>query len=268
LKNRAAPLNATWDQVPAAADKSNQTVKELLMNKKNPYGMEAGFDPEDIFRPAQNVGPAAPMDFDRPDEVFTSAAAGRGPDGWMPEDNRRDAGQEAGTEPAAREDAVTGIGFEELAALAKARLCPNCPVAVEAEDTRLRALAETDNIRKRMLKEHEESAKFAAASVLADILPALDNLDLALEHAKGQAACKDFFVGVDMTRKLMLDALKNHGLVVLGSEGEPFDPSIHEAVATNQDPGVADGAVSAILNKGYKLHERLLRPARVIVCKK
>jgi molecular chaperone GrpE len=238
------------------------------MDKKNPYGMKAGFAPEDIFRPAQDGRPAAPMDFDRTDEIFTSAAAGRSPEEWMPEDYQPDTGQEAGTEPAAQEGAAAGISFEELAALAKARLCPNCPVAGEAEDARLRALAETDNIRKRMLKEHEEYAKFAASNVLADILPALDNLDLALEHAKGQAACKDFFVGVDMTRKLMLDALKKHGLVVLGSEGEPFDPSIHEAVATSQDPKVEDGAVSAILNKGYKLHERLLRPARVIVCKR
>jgi molecular chaperone GrpE len=234
------------------------------MEKKNPDGMKAGFNPEDIFRPAQDERPAGPMDFGRPDEVFTSAAAGREAEAWMPEDT----GQEAGTEPAGRENAAAGISLEELAALAKARLCPGCPVAGEAEDTKLRALAEIDNFRKRMLKEQEESARFAASNVLADILPALDNLDLALEHAKGQAACRDFFVGVDMTRKLMLDALKTHGLLVIGSTGEPFDPSVHEAVATNQDPEVEDGAVSVILNRGYKLHERLLRPARVIVCKK
>ncbi|MDR1242033.1 MAG: nucleotide exchange factor GrpE [Deltaproteobacteria bacterium] len=246
------------------------------MNKKNPYGMDPKFDPEEILqRPQDRLSPPR-MDFDEPREVFTSAAAGRAPhnfepplfDGAEPDSDsapERNAGE--GAKPAP-ENAGYGITYEELAALAKEHLCPNCPTAGEAEDLRLRSLAEMDNARKRMLKEHEESVKFAASNVLSDILPALDNLDLALEHARGRTACRDFFTGVEMTRKIMLDALKNHGLLAIGSEGEEFDPSIHEAVGINQDSKVDDGAVSAVLTRGYKLHGRLLRPARVIVCKK
>jgi molecular chaperone GrpE len=247
-----------------------------MMNKKNPYGMDPKFDPEQILRRPQDRLSPTRLDFDEPREIFTSAAAGREP--YNPEQPlfedaepglsgvpEQNAGEDAASAP---ENAGRGITYEELAALAKEHLCPNCPTAGEAEDLRLRSLAEMDNARKRMLKEHEESVKFAASNVLSDILPALDNLDLALEHARGRTACRDFFTGVEMTRKIMLDALKNHGLLAIGNEGEEFDPSIHEAVGVNQDPLVDDGAVSTVLTKGYKLHGRLLRPARVIVCKK
>ncbi|MDR1359654.1 MAG: nucleotide exchange factor GrpE [Deltaproteobacteria bacterium] len=244
------------------------------MNKKHPYGIDPKFDPEEILRHPQDR-PAPPhLDFDQPQEIFTSAAAGRSPHNPEPSlvddatPDLRDVAERNSGEEAGPENADRGITYEELAALAKEHLCPNCPAAAEAEDLRLRSLAEIDNVRKRMSKEHEESVKFAASNVLSDILPALDNLDLALEHARGRTACRDFFTGVEMTRKIMLDALKNHGLLVIGSAGEEFDPSVHEAVGTNQDPQVDDGAVSAVLTKGYRLHGRLLRPARVIVCKK
>ncbi|MDR2826257.1 MAG: nucleotide exchange factor GrpE [Deltaproteobacteria bacterium] len=222
------------------------------MNKKNPYGMGSEYNPDDILKHVPDR-PGGLVDFDASQDIFTSASAGQ--------DNEQDAG-------AVAENTGPDITFEQLRSLAKEHLCPSCPAAKEADDTRLRSLAEIDNMRKRVQKEKDEAIKFAASNVLSDILPALDNLDLALEHAKGQDSCKDFFIGVDMTRKLLLDTLKNHGLVVIGSAGELFDPSVHEAVGTSQDPRVADGAVSAILNKGYKLHDRLLRPARVIVCKK
>jgi molecular chaperone GrpE len=154
--------------------------------------------------------------------------------------------------------------------------CPRCLAAeeaaaravAEAEDTRLRALAEADNLRKRLLREKEEAMRYIASSVLMDILPGLDNLDLALEHAKNSEACKDFFIGVEMTRKLLLESLKKHGLEPVGAPGELFDPAIHEAVSLVDDPGTPDGAVCALLSRGYRLQDRLLRPAKVVVCKK
>lgn len=211
------------------------------MNRKNPYGFNKEFNPDDIL------------------------------------DNLKD--REAPPAPPAPEAAAEGVADEleapadalsdaELQSLTAERICPSCPQQKEAEDTRLRALAEVDNIRKRMVKEKEEAIKFASSKVLADILPSLDNLDLAMEHARGQEACKDLLVGVEMTKKLMLDALKKHGLEVVGQVGEEFDPAFHEAMGMSPSPDVASGAICNILNKGYKLHERLLRPARVIVCKK
>lgn len=201
------------------------------MKRKNPYEVNNDFNPDDILDNLKNQ--AAPEA-----AAFEAEEAG---------------GTASGGETA-------HLSPQE---------CPHCKEAAkEVEDIRLRALAEVDNIRKRVVKEKEEAIKFAASNVLTDILPALDNLDLALEHAKGQEACKDLLVGVEMTRKLMLDALKKHGLEVVGQVGEEFDPAFHEAMGMSPSPEVENGAICAILNKGYKLRERLLRPARVIVCKK
>lgn len=213
------------------------------MNRRNPYGFNKEFNPDDIL---DNV---------KGRETAQEAAQAA----------EEAAGAETGPEEAA---APSDLSDADLQSMAQDRLCPSCPKGKEAEDLRLRSLAEVDNIRKRMVKEKEEAIKFAASNVLADILPALDNLDLALEHAKGQEACKDLLVGVEMTRKLMLDALKKHGLEVVGQVGEEFNPAFHEAMGMSPSPDVDNGAICNILNKGYKLHERLLRPARVIVCKK
>lgn len=138
----------------------------------------------------------------------------------------------------------------------------------EAEEIRLRALAEADNARKRFLREKDEATRYAASSVLADIIPALDNLDLALEHAKGNEAYKDFLIGVEMTRKLLLEALQRHGLKPVGAVGEMFDPARHEALSMAPHDEVPNGAICMLMSRGYMLHDRLLRPAKVVVCKK
>lgn len=154
--------------------------------------------------------------------------------------------------------------------------CGNCEstelaaqrALADAEEIRLRALAEADNARKRFLREKDEATRYAASSVLSDIIPALDNLDLALEHAKGNEACKDFLVGVEMTRKLLLEALQRHGLKPVGAVGEIFDPAVHEALSMAPHDEVPNGAICMLMTRGYMLHDRLLRPAKVVVCKK
>ena len=143
-----------------------------------------------------------------------------------------------------------------------------CPHCAESEKTRLLALADLDNARKRLVREKEEFVKFAGESILADILPALDNLDLALAYAPEHKECKNFVVGVDMTRKLLLDALAQHGLEQVGELGETFDPAKHEAVEMQEHPEYAPGKICALMNKGYRLKDRLIRPAKVKVCKK
>jgi molecular chaperone GrpE len=160
------------------------------------------------------------------------------------------------------------LSDEELAALCRERVCPACPAKKEADAERLRAAADLDNARKRLAREREEQAHFAAEAVLSALVPSLDNLDLALQHAAPDAACKNFVTGVRMTRKLMGDALAAHGLEQVGQIGEEFDPTVHEAVGTEDFPDIAPGCVGKLLTAGYRLHERLLRPARVLVCKK
>ena len=132
-------------------------------------------------------------------------------------------------------------------------------------DRRLRALAEAENIKKRLVKEKEEFVKFAAEGILADLLPVLDNLDLAIRHGQGVSGCKDVLLGVEMTRKVFLDTLAQHGLEAFGQPGEPFDPNLHEAVSVEAAPGTPEGRVLAVQLKGYRLRGRLLRPAKVVV---
>ncbi len=165
-------------------------------------------------------------------------------------------------------DTSPPLSDEQLVALCRQRVCPECSVKKEAEEIKLRSLADLDNARKRLAREKDEQVRFAAEAVLSDILPSLDNLDLALQHAGSHEACKNFVVGVQMTRKLMLDALQKHGLVQVGAMGEEFDPSRHEAVGMQDVPEVPEGYVCGLLSYGYTLKDRLLRPARVMVCKR
>jgi molecular chaperone GrpE len=166
------------------------------------------------------------------------------------------------------DDAPAPLSDESAAAFCRERICPSCPEKKKADEERMRAAADLDNARKRLAREREEQVRFAAEAVLNALIPSLDNLDLALQHAAPDAACKNFVTGVRMTRKLMGDALAAHGLEQIGQVGEEFDPAVHEAVGTEDFPDIAAGCVGKLLTAGYKLHERLLRPARVLVCKK
>ncbi|WP_425338097.1 nucleotide exchange factor GrpE [Desulfobaculum xiamenense] len=173
------------------------------------------------------------------------------------------------TTEAANTDAATELTLtdEELRTLCAERVCPQCPEKAEMEDQRLRLLADMDNTRKRLERDKDEFRKFATEKVLADLLPVLDNLDLALKHAPTSAECKNFVLGVDMTRKAFLDALSKHALEPVGELGEEFSPEIHEAVGQEERTDMEPGRVANLLNRGYRLNGRLLRPAMVMVSK-
>jgi molecular chaperone GrpE len=156
---------------------------------------------------------------------------------------------------------------ENLDALCRLHVCPACPVRAEAEESRLRALAETENTKKRLQREQEEALRFAAEHIMGDLLPTLDTLDLALQYGTQREACKDVIQGVEMTRKLMLDALRRHGLETLGERGDAFTPECHEAMGFEKDEALEEGRVCALLQRGYRLKERLLRPAKVMIVK-
>ena len=139
-------------------------------------------------------------------------------------------------------------------------------LAAEA-DRRLRTLAETENLKKRLIKEKEEFQKYATESLLSELLPIIDHLDLALAHGRGKDVCKDFVVGVDMTRKAFVDILSRHGVTEFGAAGEPFNPESHEALGVATVAGLADDTVAQVVQSGYLLRGRLLRPAKVMVNK-
>lgn len=155
----------------------------------------------------------------------------------------------------------------DLVSQCKETVCPTCPERSEMEEQRLRQLADLDNARKRLVREKEEAVKFAAEKVLADLLPTLDNLDLALSYGQNNSACKDLIVGVEMTKKLLLDTLAKHGLTPVGKEGEPFNPEFHEAMSQEERCDMAPNHIARLFQKGYLLKDRLLRPAKVVVSK-
>jgi molecular chaperone GrpE len=167
------------------------------------------------------------------------------------------------------EEAEVSLSQEELEALCRESVCPECDVHKEAESVRLRALADAENVKKRLLREAEEMKKYAGESVLADLLPVLDNLDLALAHTDGlDDTCKNFVIGVDMTRKLFLDAVKSHGLeAVEAARGVEFNPEFHEALGTADEADLGDNQIAQVVQGGYILKGRLLRPAKVMVNK-
>jgi len=188
-----------------------------------------------------------------------------------PHDKYRLAAELSELLPEAREPAPEETSSpmpENLDMLCRLHVCPSCAVQVEAEDVRLRAIAELENVKKRLKREQEESVRFAAEGVLGALLPSLDTLDRAIEYGSENEACKEVIQGVEMTRKLLLNALKAHGLATRGECGEPFNPEFHEAVGFDIREDLDEGAVCVIVQRGYLLKDRLLRPAKVLINKK
>jgi molecular chaperone GrpE len=129
----------------------------------------------------------------------------------------------------------------------------------------LRTAAEFDNFRKRMQKEKDDLRKFAVESLLKDFLPVADNLERALDHAE-EHDLRQVVEGVRLVQKMLGDALGKHGIVAFSAVGQPFDPNLHEALMQQESDKPA-GTVVSEMARGYKLHERLVRPAAVVVAR-
>jgi molecular chaperone GrpE len=134
--------------------------------------------------------------------------------------------------------------------------------ADEFKDRYMRTLADFENYRKRADREKSDFYKYALQGVLKDLLPVLDNFDRSLEHAEEG---DDFHKGVLLIYKQLLDVLSKNGVKPIDESGVKFDPNIHEGVIREDDPSVPSQTVTAVLQKGYFLHDRLLRPAMVKV---
>jgi molecular chaperone GrpE len=138
----------------------------------------------------------------------------------------------------------------------------------ELKKDNLRVLADGENFKKRLLREKEDYFKFATSAILEEIIPVMDNLDLALAHGKQTEACKDLIIGVEMTMNIFLDTMKKHGLEQIAAVDVPFDPSRHEALGQVERDDIDENTVCQMLQKGYMLKDRLLRPAKVMVSRK
>jgi len=136
----------------------------------------------------------------------------------------------------------------------------------EAEDWRhkaYRAAADLENFRKRVLKEKDEMRKYAIEGVLKDLIPVADNLERALAHSGGGGgALAD---GVSMTLRQYLAALERYGAKPFDPKGEQFDPQFHEAMSQIPREGAEPGSVIEVYQRGWMLHDRLVRPAMVVI---
>jgi molecular chaperone GrpE len=175
-----------------------------------------------------------------------------------------EAATRSGEEPVKEESAgtdskQTGDAREQLGKL-KAELD-------KFRDIALRSVADLDNYRKRMAREKDDAIRYANASFLERLIPILDNFELGLQAAKAGGSQSAVLDGMTMVFKQLQEFLASCGVETIDAAGEHFDPKLHEAIAQEENSEVEDGVVIRQLRKGYRLKDRLIRPANVVVSK-
>jgi molecular chaperone GrpE len=132
----------------------------------------------------------------------------------------------------------------------------------------LRMQAETENLRKRLARDLERSRKMALEGVMKDLLAVRDSLERGLEIDPESATVDALLEGQELTLKMLGKVMADHQLEVIDPKGERFDPEWHEAMTVLPSPDHEENTVLEVIQKGYRLHDRLIRPARVVVSRK
>jgi molecular chaperone GrpE len=144
--------------------------------------------------------------------------------------------------------------------------------AAKSEKNWVQTTADFENFKKRAARERVEAAQYATASLLEKLLPILDNFEMALAAAQTPQAAQgggaSLQAGIAMTQQQLKSALADSGLEEIDATGNAFDPALHEAISQQETADVPEGHILQQVRKGYKLRDRLLRPAAVIVAKK
>jgi molecular chaperone GrpE len=167
---------------------------------------------------------------------------------------------EAELDPASQVDEELE-GMEQAVASAEQEL-------VQHRDAMLRMQAEMENLRKRLIRDQERSRKFALEGVMKDLLQVRDSLERALEVDSENATVESLREGEELTLKLLSKVMGDHGLELIDPVGEAFNPEFHEAVAMLPSEDAEENTVLNVMQKGFRLHDRLIRPAMVVVAKK
>ncbi|HPK53616.1 MAG TPA: nucleotide exchange factor GrpE [Smithellaceae bacterium] len=149
-----------------------------------------------------------------------------------------------------------------------ARLAEKEKEAAANYDKYLRAVAELDNYKKRAAKEKSEIMKYGKEDIIRDLLPFIDSIDRALEHADNANDIQSFKDGLKLMQEQLLAGLKKHGVEKIECCGKEFDPNFHDAFMQVDHEQFEDNRIISELERGYLLNGRLLRPSRVSVCKK
>ena len=188
-----------------------------------------------------------------------------------------EASEEAASEAESPEGAEAPEEAVELADMTKAELFKDAENAREEaakfRDAALRAEAEMQNVRRRASKDVEHAHKFGAEKLIQNLLPVIDSLEKALESSElvkdldQDHSAKAVLDGVGLCHKMFLDTLGKENVAVVDPHGEPFDPNLHQAMSMVENPDMEPNSVVAVIQKGYQLNGRLVRPAMVMVSK-
>jgi molecular chaperone GrpE len=146
---------------------------------------------------------------------------------------------------------------------------PKEPEVINYEEKYMRLLAELENTRKRMQKEKQECVRFSIDNAISEFIPVMDNFENALKFAENTSKeVQTWASGFQMILTQFKDILLNHGIVAFHSEGNQFDPHLHEAVEVEETDDHPEGMIIKEFARGYKSQHRTIRPAKVKVCKK
>ncbi len=137
----------------------------------------------------------------------------------------------------------------------------------ESADKALRATAELENIRKRTSRDIENAHKYALERFVNELLPVIDSMELGINASQSAEDIESLREGMDLTLKKLFDCLDKFGVKAIDPAGEKFDPEWHEAVSMQELEGSDSGQVVTVMQKGYELNGRLVRPAMVVVAK-
>ena len=152
-------------------------------------------------------------------------------------------------------DAIDGDPYAELEA-----------DVMKWRELAVRTAADLDNFRKRSAREREDAIRYANQGLLEDLLPVIDNFEMGM-LAAAQDKSSMIYIGMDMVRRQLSDFLSSQGAEEIPSEGKAFDPNVHEAVQQEESADAPEGRVLRVIRRGFRLRDRLLRPASVVVSK-
>ena len=133
------------------------------------------------------------------------------------------------------------------------------------QDKYIRVMADIDNLKRRQIKEREDTVIRTRSQIISDLLPVLDAFQMGMNEVEKEESTKNIFVGISMAYKQMESVLNEYGLEIVDPKGTNFDPKYHEALSYQSDEEVEEGYVIQTVRVGYKMRDKLLRPASVII---
>jgi molecular chaperone GrpE len=139
--------------------------------------------------------------------------------------------------------------------------------AAEFREQFLRTAAELENVRRRAARDVEAAHRYGVERFARELLAVVDSLEMGREAARGAGEAGAVAEGMDATLRLLLAVLEKHGVTLIEADGQPFDPEAHEAIMTQPSTEAQADTVIGVVQQGYRIHDRLLRPARVIVAR-